>query len=589
LIKPLLHIILLLVPFVSTGQYYITGSIADNNGKPIPMVKMRLKSNGQLLQNGNMGDFGIPSYKKTDTVTCFLLGYDTVVAAIKAGVKNSIIMQPTPYTKNEQNARLASLTSNLNKDATYIKHLFDETYSSTIENSFVNATQYPSTGISLNVNKASYSNLRRFLNNSTEVPQDAVRIEEMLNYFSLNNIAMPVAPALFNVDTKLSNCPWEPNNMLMYINVQAKKIDLDKVPPSNLVFLIDNSGSMDMPNRLPLLKAGFSMLVNNLRATDTVSLVSYGGAAGVMLQPTSGANKQVILKAIEDLTPQGATPGSAGLKMAYEIARSKFIKNGNNRVILATDGDFNVGAINEKELENLIINYKNSGIYLTCLGVGMGNYKDSKLEVLARFGNGNFSYIDSEKEAEKVLVKEFTQTLVSLASNVFIHMDFDPAYIAQYRLIGFDNKYESITDKNSVLDGGEIGSGQSMMALVEIVPTPKLDTSNTTILLGQIKLQYQQPQQQTPQIIKHTIPQNYTSFLALPPQLRLGASVAMFGQLLKQSKYAANYNFDAVANIATQAAAPGDLLQQEFVKLIAQAKKIYVYADAKKKKLKKKK
>ncbi len=578
-------------PLYASGQYFITGKITDDQGKHLPMVNMRLHSTNYLYQNGNGGEFGIPSSKKYDTATCFLQGYDTLKVPLFSGQKNMIVMKATSVTKFERTSRLSSLTNNLFKDPTFTRHVFDETYSNMVENDFVNTSRYPVTGFSLNVNKASYSNVRRFINNNTIMPTNAVRIEEMLNYFTLSCTPPPVGNDVFNVETRVSSCPWNDANLLLFINMQARKMDLDKVPPSNLVFLIDDSGSMDMPNRLPLLKAAFRMLVNNLRKTDTVTIVTYGGTAGVMLQPTSGGEKQKIIEAIEGLTPVGATPGSSGLKMAYAIAKSNFIKNGNNRVILATDGDFNVGQTNEKELEDLITSYRNSGIFLTCLGVGMGNYKDSKLQVLAKFGNGNFSYIDNEREAEKVLVTEFTQTVVSVAGDVFLNLNFNKDWVDQYRLIGFDNKIESVTDSTSILEGGEIGSGHSLMAMVEIVPTKKTRVdwlNNPAASLGQLKLQYKVPALAKPQFISKHIPLNYVTFTGLDRQLRFATAVAMFGQLVKQSKFATNYDFDTVTAIATSAAPPTDLLQQEFVKLLQVAKKVYEKELGKRKKKKRK-
>ena len=582
-------IVAFVLPLCAISQYFITGKITDDEGRILPKVNIILHSTKFVYQNGNGGEFGIPSSKKNDSVTCYLQGYDTTKMALVAGQKNTIVMKATSLTKYERISRLSSLTNNLFKDPGFTRNVFDETYSNMVENDFVNATRYPVTGFSLNVNKASYSNVRRFINSKTIMPTDAVRIEEMLNYFTLSCTPPPVGKDVFNLETRVSSCPWNDANLLLFINMQARKMDLDKVPPSNLVFLIDDSGSMDMPNRLPLLKAAFRMLVNNLRNTDTVTIVTYGGTAGVMLQPTSGAEKQKIIEAIEGLTPGGSTPGSSGLKMAYEIAKNNFIKDGNNRVILATDGDFNVGQTNEKELEALITAYRNTGIFLTCLGVGMGNYKDSKLQVLAKFGNGNFSYIDNEREAEKVLVTEFTQTVVSIAGDVFLSLDFNKDWVEQYRLIGFDNKLESVTDSTSILEGGEIGSGHSLMAMVEIVPAKKLRTdwlNNPTAAIGQIKLQYKIPAMSKPELISKPVLLNYSAFTGLERQLRFATAVAMFGQLVKQSRFAANYDFDLVNAIATDAAAPKDLLQQEFLKMVQDAKKIYAKDDGKKKKKK---
>ena len=275
----------------------------------------------------------------------------------------------------------------------------------------------------------------------------------------------------------ISSCPWNSAHELLFLNICAKKAKLDDIPPANLVFLIDVSGSMDLPNRLPLLKSAFSLMVNNLRATDTVSIIVYGGVNGVWLTPTSGAEKKKILESIAQLEAGGSTPGEGGIRAAYQMAKSTFIKGGTNRVILATDGDFNVGQQSEEELNQLINGYRHSEIYLTCLGVGMGNYKDSKLEVLANQGKGNFAYLDNEKEAEKVLMQEFSQTIYAVAKEAYIDIRFDTSVVKNYRLIGFDNKASALEDTLNVLQGGEIGSGHSLMALMEIDPV-QLETVN---------------------------------------------------------------------------------------------------------------
>ena len=363
-----------------------------------------------------------------------------------------------------------SFTNGLNKEMQKQWFTGDETYASLIENRFLPARQFPSTNLSLNIDRASYSNIRRFINTETLVPPDAVRIEEMLNYFH-ETYAEPEQGKVFKIRSVLTECPWNDQDQLLFINVNSRKLNLDTLPPNNLVFLIDISGSMDMPNRLPLLKAAFRLLVNNLRNKDTVAIVVYGGMAGVKLYPTSGSEKEKILKAIDDLTASGNTPGESGIRIAYNLARLHFIKGGNNRVILATDGDFNVGARSEEELNQLISTRRIAGIYLTCLGVGMGNYKDSKIQTLARKGNGNFAYLDNFPEAEKVLLTEFTQTLYAVADNVYMNVAFNPDYVKEYRLIGFDNKVGALNDTASVVEGGEIGSGNSMMVVFEINPT----------------------------------------------------------------------------------------------------------------------
>jgi Ca-activated chloride channel family protein len=311
--------------------------------------------------------------------------------------------------------------------------------------------------------------------------------------------------------------------------------------------------------------------VNNLRDKDTISIVVYGSTIGVWLQPTSGREKEKIRKSIEELYPGGSTPGESGIRTAYNLAKSQFIKGGNNRVILATDGDFNVGQTSDDELEKLITLHQQSGIYLTCLGVGMGNYKDSKLEVLAKKGNGNFAYLDNEREAEKVLVKELTQTLYSVADNAFLNIDFNSKLVKQYRLIGFDNKWKALVDSVNELDGGEVGSGHSIMALFEIEPTRSPDKG----ALANINVRYRLPNDTLQRYTSYRCPYNVTPFASLPPTYRFASSVAMFAALLKESKYARTYSWSEVMKLATDSEDVQDAVQKEFITIIEKAKKIY--------------
>jgi Ca-activated chloride channel family protein len=575
------------------AQYYLTGTTLDSSNNPLPFVKIRLHSNGVLYQSGNGGGFGLPSAKKSDSATCILEGYDTLVTLLSSGGPNQVILNLNKQSKKEppQPSRLASLTKNLMKDPSYTSQAFGESYSEVIENGFVRTATFPSTGFSPNANNAAYSNIRRFINNQSQVPTDAVRPEEMINYFSLSTALPPAPEAVFNVETNITDCPWNSKNLLLFVNAQAQTLKLDKVPPANLVFLIDNSGSMDMPNRLPLLKAGFKMLVKNLRDTDRVAIVTYGGTAAIDLPPTSGREKDKIIKAIQEIVPGGSTPGSRGIQLAYQLATTNPIPNGNNRVILATDGDFNVGITAEKELEELIESYKNTGVFLTCLGVGMGNYKDSKIEVLARHGNGNFAYLDKEQEAEKVLVKELTQNLYAVASDVTFHIDLDPKLIKEYRLIGYDNRREAVKDSSSRLLGVEIGSGYSMVSVLEIEPadtSAQWRNSVAEAIAGAVKINCVDPKTGAAVYIPPTpIPFNYKSFNETDPRLRFATAITMFGSLLRRSPFSKNMSFSDIVPIATAAIDNNDPLQLEFLELVEGANAIY-NPEKKKKWLKKK-
>ncbi|MGH2566087.1 MAG: YfbK domain-containing protein, partial [Ginsengibacter sp.] len=320
---------------------------------------------------------------------------------------------------------------------------------------------------------------------------------------------------------------------------------------------------------------------------DTVSIVVYGGTVGIWLQPTSGAEKQKIIKSIEELSASGDTPGEAAIRSAYKLAENTFIKGGNNRIILATDGDFNIGQTSEKELEELISKERLTGVYLTCLGVGMVNYKDSKIETLAKKGNGNFAYLDDIREAEKVMVTEFTQTLYSIANNVYLSLKFNPDVVKEYRLIGYDNKKNVLAETGEELEGGEIGAGTGNTALFEIIPKDgdSLPTTNTSI--ADLALHYSLPGDTTENIINYTCSQNYLPLDSINKNLQFATAVSMFGLKLRESKYFPDVDWDVIKNIAVLSATPGDYLQNEFITLVDKCKVIYYEKKRKRKKDKK--
>lgn len=430
-------------------QTYFRGEVSDESGNKLQQVSIRQLSTGLLFKTGMGGRFGISSNAVVDSFYFSLEGYQPEKWSGTADAFLQIRLRLLPSSlSNPDRPRLSSRTANMSRQDERRAFFGNETYTSLIENAWINTNQYPTTGLGLNVDRASYSNIRRFLNRATYVPADAVRIEEMLNYFPVpaTSLASPTDTALFKVGSLLGPCPWNWDHQLLQVQVAARQLDLDTLPASHLVFLIDVSASMDMPNRLPLLQSAFRMLTLNLREKDTVSIVAYGGITAVLLRAVSGCEKDSIMHVIDSLTPGGATPGESGIRMAYQLAKDHFIENGNNRVILATDGDFNVGLRTESELDELITSQRVKGIYLTCLGVGMGNYKDSKIQLLAEKGNGNFAYIDTEREAEKIMMKEFAQTLYTVADNAYMQVSFSPNWVKQYRLIGFDNKVSALLD-----------------------------------------------------------------------------------------------------------------------------------------------
>ena len=558
------------------AQYYIRGEVKDEKDEPLQNVKIFMHSTRLLYNTGISGGFGITTPLLNDTLTFSLQGYETKVVPVKADVYQAVVMRLLNTSSNIQKQKLLSLTKDRDLQVSKKWFVADESYSYLIENDFVNAAKFPATAFTVRVDKASYSNIRRFITQNSVVPPYAVRLEEMLNYFNFN-YKEPTKNEVFNIESQLTSCPWNTEHQLLFLNLNAKKLNLDKVPPGNFVFLIDISGSMDVPNRLPLLKAAFQLLVKNLREKDTVSIVVYGGSVGVWMQPTSGGEKQKIIKSIEELTPGGSTPGEAAIKTAYSIAKSTFNKNGNNRIILATDGDFNIGQVDEKELEEMVTRERQSGIYLTCLGVGMGNYKDSKIETLARNGNGNFAYIDDIREAEKVLVTEFTQTLYTVANDVYLNVQFNPDLVKDYRLIGYDNKKGIAADTSALLEGGEIGSGNSITAVFEILPQPYDQDDDYLFEKGvaTLTLNYRVPDEILPKKTVFICPQNFKELKEVCSELRFASAVTMFGLILRQSKYAAGAEMNDVARIAREAASPENYLQNEFIALVEKAQKLY--------------
>jgi len=445
-----------------------------------------------------------------------------------------------------------------------------EEYDAIHENIFHDALRNPLSTFSIDVDAASHSNVRRFINNGQRPPKDAVRIEEMVNYFTYQ-YEQPKNDDPFSVNTEISTAPWNPKHKLVHVGLQGKRIPTDNLPPSNLVFLIDVSGSMADPNKLPLLKSSFKMLVAELRPQDYVSMVVYAGAAGVVLEPTSGAEKNKILDALDRLEAGGSTAGGAGINLAYAIAKKNFKQGGNNRVILATDGDFNVGESSNGSMEQLIEGKRKDGVFLTVLGYGMGNYKDSKMEILADKGNGNYAYIDNLTEARKVLVNEFGGTLFTIAKDVKLQIEFNPTKVKAYRLIGYENRMLKSEDfNNDKKDAGELGSGHTVTALYEIIPvgveseffkidelkyqTSKIDPSaHKSDELMTIKLRYKKPDGEVSKLITHPLVDNNIPLAKTSENFRWSTSVAAFGMLLRDSEYVKGFTYDDVLQQAQSA------------------------------------
>lgn len=445
----------------------------------------------------------------------------------------------------------------------------EEEYAKTEENPFYPVKEAPLSTFSADVDTASYSNIRRMLLDGylpEEIPADAVRIEEMLNYFSYD-LEKPKGKAPFGVTTEVGDCPWNEENELLMVGISTKEIDFSEAEPSNLVFLLDVSGSMDEEDKLPLLQKAFSMLTDNLTSKDRVSIVTYASDVQIVLEGAKGSDTEEILSAINNLSAGGATNGGDGIQTAYRLAEDNFIKGGNNRVILATDGDLNVGPSTEEELEELIVEKKKSGVFLSVLGFGTGNVKDNKMELLADKGNGNYSYIDSGREAKKVLVKEMGATLMTVAKDVKLQVEFNPEMVESYRLIGYENRVMDDFDfADDTKDAGEIGAGHSVIALYEIVPVSGDGGEDSIKLKYQdgyvtnkeekhksgkneeyctIKIRYKEPDGEKSK--ESAYPVGAECYTGKPSEdFQFAACVAWFGMLLKDSRYAGGSTLENV-------------------------------------------
>ena len=438
-----------------------------------------------------------------------------------------------------------------------------EEYTRFDENPFLRPGDNPLSTFSIDVDRASYANVRRFLRSGVRPVRDAVRIEEMVNYFTYD-YPEPSAGNPVSITTELAACPWNEKNRLLLIGLQAEKIDTRDLPPNNLVFLVDTSGSMMSPDKLPLVKSALRLLVDQLRPEDRVSIVAYAGSAGLVLKPTKGSDRATIMEAIDAFEAGGSTAGAEGIVLAYDVAKEHFLRNGNNRVILATDGDFNVGVTSDSALEQLIEEKRRDGIFLTVLGFGSGNLKDSKMELLADKGNGNYAYIDTIAEARKSLVREMGATLFTVAKDVKIQVEFNPATVGAYRLIGYENRLMRSEDfNNDAKDAGELGAGHSVTALYEIVP-PGADVPNANVdplkyqsrvaaksaELATVKLRYKSPQGDTSKLMTHTVTTSVEQFPSA--NFRLASSVAQLGMLLRDSPHKGNATFEAISGIEAE-------------------------------------
>jgi Ca-activated chloride channel homolog len=580
----------------------VTGIVTDLNASPIVGVSVVVKGNLTGVTTGHDGRYTItvPSEK---SVLCFqFVGMKTIEIAIGSRTVINVSMEEefvslqevvaVGYDSNKSSypaalsGRVAGIavSGKMRREPQQQTHFNTEGYSLIEENGFRNVANNPLSTFSIDVDNASYSNVRRFINNGMLPPVDAVRSEEMINYFSYN-YPEPEGEHPFSISTEVAKCPWNSSNLILQVGLKGKSIEKAKLPPGNIVFLLDVSGSMDSPNKLPLLKSALRLLVNELRPVDRVAIVVYAGAAGIVLESTPGNRKETIISALDRLQAGGSTAGGAGLKLAYEIAVRNYIEGGNNRIILATDGDFNVGASSNAEMERMVEKERERGVFITVLGFGMGNYKDDKMEAIANRGNGNYAYIDNIQEARKVLVSEFGGTLFTIAKDVKIQIEFNPVAVASYRLIGYENRLLNDEDFNDDRkDAGEMGSGHTVTALYEIVPAGvevasgvdplryqslKRETTGYSGELVTIKLRYKDPAGLKSKLFEQIVSNSHTSFSGSSEDFRFAVAVAAFGMMLRSSEHRGDMTWKRVSDIASSSRGRDeDGYRAEFIRLI---------------------
>ena len=604
--------------FAEVQEFEITGAVfSSEDGTCIPGVNVIEKGTSNGTVTNMNGKYTIHVKNEASVLVFSYIGYQTEEVTVKSkrvinvtmnadvaslqevvvigyeaqeerGITSSApVMKSRGGRKYKKSEADMAYTPAVMYNAEYEQPQFNtEGYATIYENAFLKATKNPLSTFSIDVDVASYANLRRFLNNGQKPPIDAVRIEEMINYFNYE-YPQPKGEDPFSINTEVASCPWNDDHKLVHIGLQGEKIPTDNLPASNLVFLIDVSGSMQSPNKLPLLKSAFKMLVNEMREEDKVAIVVYAGAAGLVLPSTPGTKKEKINNALDQLTAGGSTAGGAGLKLAYEVALENFKEHGNNRIIIATDGDFNVGASSNAEMERLIEKKREEGVFLTVVGFGMGNYKDDKMEILADKGNGNYAYIDNLQEAKKVFVNEFGGTLFTIAKDVKLQIEFNPTKVQAYRLIGYENRKLNDEDFNDdKKDAGELGSGHTVTALYEIIPVgiksefvksvdplkyQKSEVDNKAYdsrELVTLKLRYKKPDGNKSKLISTTVLDSDKDWESTSDNFRWSAAVAEFGMLLRESEFSQDSDLASVIKLA-KGAKSGDEegYRSEFIRL----------------------
>ncbi|MCD8742545.1 von Willebrand factor type A domain-containing protein [Mucilaginibacter roseus] len=608
------HILFIALMFAGLAGYSqanktrtISGTVKDNTSA-LPGVSVMAQGTRITTQTNATGRYTINIPDSVKSLVFSFVGYKQKI--VKVGKKSviDVKLEASSRTLDEVvvvgygvqrkttiTGSIATVRGSAAYSTAYIapQPANTESYKGVTENGFHVASNDPLSTFSVDVDAASYSNVRRFINGGQIPPADAVRIEEMVNYFNYN-LPGPANNDPVAIHTELTSAPWNTKHRLLRIGLKARTIPTENLPASNLVFLIDVSGSMSDENKLPLVKSSMKMLVNQLRAKDKVSIVVYAGAAGIVLQPTAGDKKTTINNAIDNLEAGGSTAGGEGIKLAYKVAHENLMKEGNNRVILATDGDFNVGASSDDDMEKLIIKQREGGVFLSVLGYGMGNYKDSKMETLADKGNGNYAYIDNITEARKTLVSEFGGTLFTVAKDVKLQLEFNPAKVQAYRLIGYENRMLNKEDfNNDKKDAGDMGSGHTVTALYEIVPigvkddysgsvdplkyqkpaAPKglVNTGSGEMLT--IKFRYKQPNSGKSALSQAVVNDVPVEFAKTSVDMKFASAVAEFGMLLRDSPYKQQASYAHAIKTARAGKGNDDEgYRAEFIKLAENAR-----------------
>lgn len=574
-----------------SGLQIMPNSGIPGSSKPIlirGMSTLNASSNPLYVINGKISDSKAFSNLNPNTIESVSVLKDASATAMYGSRASNgvIVIKTKKLSRKERKAfeKLQKVQDSINISK-QIQKQNNEEYDAFVENPFELTKNQSVSTFSIDVDKAAYSNIRRMINNGEYVNKNAVRIEEMINYFKYD-YPQPKNNQPFSINTEYNDSPWNKQHKLLKIGLQGKEIPTDKLPNSNFVFLIDVSGSMDEPNKLPLLKSSFKVLLDQLRPTDKVGIVVYAGSAGMVLTPTSAKEKNKIIEALDKLQAGGSTAGGQGIELAYKLAQENFIKGGNNRVIIATDGDFNVGASSTGDLQTLVEEKRKSGVFLTCLGFGMGNFKDNRMETLANKGNGNYAYIDNLQEANKFLGKEFAGNMYAIAKDVKIQIEFNPKYVKSYRLIGYENrklKNEDFT--NDKIDAGELGSGHTVTALYEIISTdvnsefsPKENdlkyTKNTNDEnfnneLATVKFRYKKPDGDQSSEIVQVVKNTNQSFSSSSDDFKFASSVAWFGLVLRNSNLIKNKDLKDIESLAKKGRGKDDEgYRAEFVRLV---------------------